>query len=84
VTITVGLRVIIYIVTCAALPVLRRRAGRAPAAFVAPAGSVLAVCCVLIAVGLLASRPRADIIQLVAVVVVGLAVWAGVTRLARR
>ncbi len=84
VTITVGLRVIIYIVTCAALPVLRRRAGRAPGAFVAPAGSVLAVCCVLIAIGLLASRPRADIIQLVAVVVVGLAVWAGVTRLARR
>ena len=84
VTITVGLRVIIYIVTCAALPVLRRRAGRAPGAFVAPAGSVLAVCCVLIALGLLASRPRADIIQLVAVVVVGLAVWAGVTRLARR
>lgn len=84
VTITVGLRVIIYIVTCAALPVLRRRAGRAQAAFVAPAGSVLAVCCVLIAVGLLASRPRADIIQLVAVVAIGLVAWAGATRFARR
>ena len=38
VTITVGLRVIIYIVTCAALPVLRRRGGHAPASFRAPAG----------------------------------------------
>jgi amino acid transporter len=83
VTITVGLRVIIYIVTCAALPVLRRRAGGAPAAFTAPGGTMLAASCVLIAIGLLASRPRADIIQLVVVVAVGLVAWAAVAKRAR-
>ena len=80
VTITVGLRVIIYIVTCAALPVLRRRPGSAPATFRAPAGSVLAVASVLIATGLLASRPWADIIQLGVVVALGLIVRTAVAR----
>ena len=80
VTITVGLRVIIYIVTCAALPVLRRRPGRAPATFRVPAGTVVAVVCMLIGLGLLASRPWADIIQLGVVLAVGLVVWVGITR----
>ena len=84
VTITVGLRVLIYIVTCAALPVLRRRVGHATASFRAPAGPVLAVVCVVICVGLLASRPWADIIQLAATVALGLLVWAGLTRMRRR
>jgi len=84
VTITVGLRVIIYIVTCAALPRLRRQAGRAPATFGAPGGSVLAIVCLLIGLGLLASRPWADIIQLVAVVTAGLVAWAGFAKLGRR
>ena len=84
VTITVGLRVIIYIVTCAALPVLRRRAGRPPATFRIPAGSVVAVVCVLIGMGLLASRPWADIIQLGVVLAVGAIGWIGSTRLGHR
>ncbi len=75
VTITVGLRVLIYIVTCAALPLLRRRDGHT-ATFRAPVGSVLAPACVVTCIGLLASRPWADIIQLVAVVVTGLLGWA--------
>jgi amino acid transporter len=79
VTITVGLRVLIYIVTCAALPVLRRREGHAPTSFRAPAGSALAVVCVIICFGLLASRPLTDIIQLVIVAGVGLLVWAALT-----
>ena len=79
VTITVGLRVLIYIVTCAALPVLRRRVGHASASFRAPAGPVLAGVCVVICVGLLASRPLADIIQLVIAAGVGLLVWAALT-----
>ena len=83
VTITVGLRVLIYIVTCAALPVLRRRVGHATASFRAPAGPVLAALCVVICAGLLASRPWADIIQLAATVVLGLLVWAGFTRVGR-
>ena len=84
VTITVGLRVIIYIVTCAALPVLRRRGGHAPASFRAPAGPALAALCVVICAGLLASRPWADIIQLAATVALGLLVWAGFARMGRR
>lgn len=84
VTITVGLRVIIYIVTCAALPVLRRREGRAAATFRAPAGTGLAVGCVVVCVGLLASRPWPDIIQLVVVLAVGMVAWAGATNLGRR
>jgi amino acid transporter len=85
VTITVGLRVLIYIVTCASLPVLRRRGGGdAPASFRAPAGPALAAACVVVCVGLLASRPRADIIQLAATVALGLLVWAGFARVARR
>ena len=84
VTITVGLRVIIYIVTCADLPVVRRRGGHAPASFRAPAGPVLAALCVVICAGLLASRPWADIIQLAATVALGLLVWAGFARMGRR
>jgi amino acid transporter len=80
VTITVGLRVIIYIVTCAALPVLRRQPGRAPATFVAPAGSALAVASILIAIGLIGSRPWPDVLQLVSVLAVGLLIWAFVAR----
>ncbi len=71
VSITVGLRVIVYIVTCAALPVLRRRVGRVPASFRVPAGGVLAIACVLVGIGLLASRPWGDIIQLAVVLVIG-------------
>ena len=41
-TITVGLRVIIYLVTCATLPVLRRRPGEAQAGFRVPAGNLVA------------------------------------------
>jgi len=71
VAITVGLRVLVYIVTCAALPVLRRRPGRPPARFRAPAGDALAVVCVAVAVALLASRPMGDIIQLAVVLAIG-------------
>jgi len=85
VSITVGLRVIIYIVTCAALPVLRRRPGRAPAAFRVPAGSLLAFACVVVGIGLLASRPWGDIIQLAVVLVLGgLIGWLALPRAARQ
>ena len=82
VTITVGLRVTIYVVTCLALPVLRKRSGTAP--FSAPAGPVLALVCALVSLGLLASQPRRDIIQLVVVVALGLPAWAACTNLGKR
>ena len=54
-TITVGLRVIIYLVTCAALPVLRRRPGERAAAFRVPAGDLVAGIAVLTC-----ARPAGD------------------------
>lgn len=77
-TVTVGLRVLIYLVTCAALPVLRRRL--APASFMVPGGSFLAVACIVVAVILLAVRPWAETRQLAIAVLLGLAGW-GITRL---
>jgi hypothetical protein len=77
-TITVGLRVLIYLVTCAALPVLRRRPASATA-FIVPAGSLLAITCVGICVALLAVRPWAETRQLAIAVLLGLAGWALMT-----
>lgn len=73
-TITVGLRVIIYIVTCAALPVLRRRADYHPA-FRVPLGGLVALLAVGIAVFLLAMRPWRETRQLLFVLLIGLLVW---------
>ena len=75
VTITVGLRVMIYIVTCAALPVLRRRPGAVVPAFRAPGGSVLALLSVGVATGLLGSRPWSETVQLLGVLAAGLMLW---------
>ena len=73
-TITVGLRVIIYILTCAALPVLRRRPDYHPA-FRVPLGNLVAVLAVGIALFLLAMRPWTETRQLVIVLVTGLVLW---------
>ena len=81
-TVTVGLRVLIYLVTCAALPVLRRRPASATA-FIVPAGSLLAITCVGICVALLAVRPWTETRQLAVAVLLGLAGW-GVSALWRR
>ncbi len=75
-TITVGLRVIIYLVTCAALPVLRRRPGEARAAFRVPAGDLVALVAMATCVGLLAVRPWAESRQLLVVLAIGVVVWA--------
>ena len=85
VTITVGLRVIIYIVTCAALPIAAattRDARRPP--FAHRPGRRSAVGCIVVCVGLLASRPWPDIIQLAIVLAVGMVAWAGATNVGRR
>ena len=83
-TITVGLRVIIYIVTCAALPVLRRRPGAVAPAFRAPGGPVLALLSIGVAIGLLGSRPWSETLQLLAVLAAGLVLWVGFGRAGRR
>lgn len=83
-TITVGLRVIIYLVTCAALPVLRRRPGQARAAFRVPAGNVVALLSVVTCIGLLVMRPWTETRQLVIVLVLGILVWAGCAAAGKR
>ena len=83
-TITVGLRVIIYLVTCATLPVLRRSPGEAQPGFRVPAGNLVAVIAVLTCMGLLAMRPWAELRQLVIVLAIGMLVWAGCAALVRR
>ena len=83
-TITVGLRVIIYLVTCVALPVLRRRPGEARAAFRVPAGDLVAALSIVTCVGLLAMRPWAESRQLAIVLVLGIVVWAGCAAAVRR
>ena len=83
-TITVGLRVIIYLVTCASLPLLRRRPGEGRAAFRVPAGDAVAVIAVLTCIGLLAMRPWSETRQLVIVLVLGLLVWSGCAAAVRR
>ena len=77
-TFTVGLRVIIYLTTCASLPVLRRGGVAAP--FVLPGGPVVAVACILVCVVLLALRPWAETLQLLLFVATGLVLWAAVGR----
>ncbi len=83
-TITVGLRVIIYLVTCAALPVLRRRPGQPVAAFRVPAGDLVATFSIATCVTLLAMRPWAETRQLAIVLLLGLLVWAGCAAAVRR
>lgn len=70
-TLTVGLRVLVYLLTCAALPVLRRRQGGPKAAFRVPAGNVVATLSVVICVALLVIRPWAETRQLLATVALG-------------
>lgn len=77
-TVTVGLRVLIYLVTCAGLPVFRRTNGRAP--FTVPGGVVVAATCLVVCCVLLALRPWADTLQLAAFVAAGLVLWALVAR----
>lgn len=81
VTITVALRVLVYAVTCLALPTLRRQPGRDAPPFRAPGGSALALACAAVSVALLASRPAGDIIQLLAVVGCGILLWVWSRRL---
>ncbi len=75
-TVTVGLRVLIYLMTCAALPVLRRRSHAPPGAFVVPGGTFLAAACGVACVALLAARPWGETRQLVVAAFLGLAAWA--------
>ena len=66
-----GFRVLVYLLTCAALPVLRRRPALPRASWRVPAGDLVATVSVLTCAALLVARPWPETRQL------ALAVGAG-------
>jgi amino acid transporter len=79
-TISVLIRVLTYLASCVALPVLRRRRERVEGAFRLPGGDWIALVATAVCIGLLASRPPAEMIQLAAAVGIGLVVLLLVRR----
>lgn len=89
---TVITRVIVYVSTCAALPVLRWRAkttapaqaaGEAPASFKAPGGVLISMVCIVLCLWLLANSGWREARDVSIAIVIGLAIYAA-TRLGRR
>jgi basic amino acid/polyamine antiporter, APA family len=88
---TVITRVIVYASTCVALPLLRRRAKTAapplpedaPRSFEVPAGTFIAVVCVLMCLWLLANSGWVEIRDVSIAIAVGILVYAA-TRLGQR
>jgi Amino acid transporters len=83
---TVITRVIVYASTCAALPVLRRRArmaapirtlGEAPASFEAPAGILISMVCVILCLWLLANSGWREARDVAIAIGIGLVIYAG-------
>jgi amino acid transporter len=75
VTLTVGFRVLVYLLTCAALPVLRRSRILPRASWRAPAGDLVATVSVLTCAALLAARPWSETRQLALAVGAGLVAY---------
>jgi len=67
--------VLVYLITCAALPALRRRAEGPRAAFRLPAGDAIAAAGILLCVTLLAFRPWRETSQLLLAVAAGFVVY---------
>lgn len=75
VTISTLARLVCYAVTCAALPVLRRREDAPPAAFMAPAGVFVSIAALALAVWLLSNSTRVEARDAGIAAVVGLVVY---------
>ena len=86
---TVITRVIVYASTCAALPILRRRAGKvlpigkAPASFEVPAGMMISMVCVILCLWLMANSSWREARDVAIAVAIGLAMYVA-TRLGQR
>lgn len=78
-TFTVEIRIMTYLATCVALPVLRRRVNAPKGEFRVPAGEIVALVSVLICLGLLTTRPVRELWQMLAAIGIGLALF-GVLR----
>jgi APA family basic amino acid/polyamine antiporter len=76
-TISTIARLVTYAVTCAALPVLRRRSGVSPAMFRVRGGTVIAIAALVLAIWLLAHSTRTEAIQATIAGAVGLVIYFG-------
>ncbi len=76
-TISAIARLVTYGVTCAALPVLRRRSGVSPALFRLRGGTVIAIAALLLAAWLLAHSTRIEAIQATLAAAVGFVIFLG-------
>jgi amino acid transporter len=83
VKLTLIARISVYAITCAVLPVLRRKRDAPEASFKLPAGEAVAYASATLCVLFLTSSSMRELLQVALAVVAGLAVF-GVTRLTRR
>lgn len=79
-SLSVVTRLGIFALTCAALPVLRRRAGAAAPAFRVPAGGLVAASGIAFCLCLLATRSDSQLWQLLVILAVGLLIRGRVKR----
>lgn len=82
-TIAAIVRLIAYATTCAALPVLRRRAHTSAPAFVAPAGDFVSALALILSVWLLSNSPGSEFRVAGIAILLGLALYVPCTRAAR-
>ena len=76
-TISAIARLVTYAVTCAALPVLRRREGVSPAAFRLPGGSIIAMASLILAGWLLLNSTLYEAIAATIAAAVGFVIYLG-------
>jgi amino acid transporter len=83
VKVTLIARVSVYTITCLTLPIFRRRADLAAAAFKVPAGRVVAYGCAVLCVSCLANSSMHELFDVALAVLIGLTIF-GLTRFAGR
>jgi basic amino acid/polyamine antiporter, APA family len=83
VKVTLIARVSVYAITCMTLPIFRRRADLAPAAFKVPAGPIVAYGCAILCVLCLANSSMRELLDVALAVLIGLTIF-GLTRFGRR
>lgn len=76
-TISAIARLVTYAVTCAALPVLRRRSDVPKAMFRVPGGTIIAVAALILAAWLLLNSTRYEAIAAATVALLGLVIYGG-------
>lgn len=76
-TISTVIRLLAYMATCIALPVLRRNGVALEARFRVPGGTIVSLVATALSLWLLASSAARDAIAVVAAAVLGLVIYAG-------